>query len=606
MRKICFGLLVVMFCITNSLAAHAEKRVALVIGNSAYKNVAELDNPKHDAAAMSEKLTSLGFEVVTGIDLDLAGMQNTVRQFVRGLSGADIAIFYYAGHGLQVNGGNYMAPIDANLRSYDDLDFETVPMNLVLSAMERNAKVNMIFLDACRDNPLAINLARSMGTRSAAVGRGLAQVGSGIGTLVSFSTQPGNVALDGSGLNSPYTEALVKHLGTPGEDIAQSMVGVRRDVLKSTGGKQVPWEHSSLTGKVILKENPDIAVVAKPAPQPLVGTRPKPDNNTNAVELAFWDSIKNADEPELLETYLKQYPNGAFSSLASARLKLVLRKQKEALAPKKPDGAVELAYWDTVKNSGRIEFYQSYLNRYPNGSYSEVAKLKIELLNEHQGTDSEKETVFKSSPNSGRIVATTNSESTKLAMLKPEIGTSVELEKSDIGVPEFDVKETIRGVQRELNRLGCSAGTVDGIWGKGSRGALRQYGKHTKVELASVDPSPELLEQLRTDKSRACPLVCRRGFEKRNDRCVRAKREANVQTREPPRRLERRPATNNIRKRKVERSTPPRRRRATRSNGKSSYRCTGTGTKGRVYRWNAVEFAQRTTTNPELSRCTKL
>lgn len=588
MRRIYFGLLVLMLCVTNSLTASAEKRVALVIGNSAYTNVAALENPKHDAAAMSEKLTSLGFEVVQGIDLDLTGMQKTVRKFVRGLSGADIAIFYYAGHGLQVNGSNYMAPIDANLRSYDDLDFETVPMNLVLSAMERNAKVNMIFLDACRDNPLAINLARSMGTRSAAVGRGLAQVGSGVGTLVSFSTQPGNVALDGSGLNSPYTTALVKHLGTPGEDIAQSMVGVRRDVLKSTNGKQVPWEHSSLTGQVILKGKPDTAPVAEPSVQ----ITPKQNNNSNVVELAFWDSIKNEEEPELLKAYLKKYPNGDFTTIALARLNVAMRKQKESLAPKKPNSAVELAYWETVENSGRVEFYQSYLNQYPNGQYSEIAKLKIELSKDRQNTAPKKAPVSKPE----QAAATPDSKPTKLALLTPATETIVEPEQ-----PIFDVKETTRGVQRELNRLGCSAGTVDGIWGRGSRRALDQYGKHTKIKLASVEPSPQLLEQLRTNKARACPLVCRRGFEKKGNQCIRSKREANVQTRERPRK----PATNNIRRSRVEPSPPPR-RRVTRSDGKTSYRCKVPGGGRRIFRWTAVEFAQKNTTNPGLSRCSRM
>ncbi|MBL4890977.1 MAG: caspase family protein [Rhizobiaceae bacterium] len=567
------------------------------MGNSAYKNVAELANPKHDAAAMTEKLTSLGFEVVTGTDLDLIEMKKTVRRFIRELSGSDIAVFYYAGHGLQVNGSNYMAPIDANLRSYDDLDFETVPMNLVLSAMERNAKVNMIFLDACRDNPLAVNLARSMGTRSAAVGRGLAQVGSGVGTLVSFSTQPGNVALDGTGQNSPYTSALVKHLGTPGEDIAQSMVSVRREVLKLTNGKQVPWEHSSLTGKVVLKNKPDVASVPQPTLEPSVGAKPIQDNISNKIELVFWDSIKNETEPELLQTYLMKYPNGVFASLASARLKLVLRKQKEAAAPKQPDATIELAYWDAIKDSERAQFFEAYLNRYPNGLYSEIAKLKIELSKERQGTKFEK--ILVSKPRA--VAPAPENGPDKIALLEPEVATIVESDK-----PAFDVKEITRGVQRELNRLGCNAGPNDGIWGKGSRKALGQYGNHAQNKLVSLEPSPELLEQLRTNKSRVCPIICRRGFKKQDDQCIRTRREANVQKREPPRQIKQPSAAKTIRKRRVERTAPPPRRRARRSDGKSSYRCMGMGGKGRIHRWNPVEYAQRDFTDQIIGRCTKL
>ncbi|MCR9285561.1 MAG: caspase domain-containing protein, partial [Rhodobacteraceae bacterium] len=212
-------------------SAHAERRVALVIGNSGYTNVAELKNPYNDAKGMSDKLTDLGFDVVTGLDLSLRDMRQTVREFIKKLDNADLALFFYAGHGIQVNGENYLVPVDAELSTHLDLDFEALPANLVLNAMEQSTKVNLVFLDACRNNPFTENLARSMGTRSSAVGRGLAKIGSGVGSLVSFATQPGNVALDGDGENSPFTTALIKHLGTPGQDITRDLVMVRRDVL---------------------------------------------------------------------------------------------------------------------------------------------------------------------------------------------------------------------------------------------------------------------------------------------------------------------------------------------------------------------------------------
>ncbi|MCG6859106.1 MAG: caspase family protein, partial [Salaquimonas sp.] len=182
--RLIVGLFIALIVVLNVGAAHADKRVALVIGNSAYRNVPALANPKNDASDIAEKLKGMGFEVVLGEDLDLNGLRSTIRQFAGALDGADLALFFYAGHGLQVNGQNYIAPVDAKLASAIDLDFEMVPMDLVLSAMERATKTNLIFLDACRDNPLAENLARSMGTRSAAVGRGLAKIGSGVGSLI--------------------------------------------------------------------------------------------------------------------------------------------------------------------------------------------------------------------------------------------------------------------------------------------------------------------------------------------------------------------------------------------------------------------------------------
>ena len=307
-----FILLVLLFAAVSGHAV-AEKRVALVIGNSAYQHAVALANPKNDSSDMNAKLESLGFEVVSGQDLDLAGMRRTVRAFLEKLDGADMALFFYAGHGLQVNGNNYLVPVDAQLSSYNDLDFEALPMDLVLSAMERSTKVNLIFLDACRDNPFAEKLSRSMGTRSGSVSRGLARLGSGVGSLIAFATQPGNVAMDGAGRNSPFTTALVAHLGTPGQDITRDLIDVRRDVLAATEGKQVPWENSSLTGEVVLKPLvTEPKAVSAPTPQ-----SKSPDN---AVELAYWATIKDSTDKSFFEAYLQQFPGGAFAPLA--RLKI--------------------------------------------------------------------------------------------------------------------------------------------------------------------------------------------------------------------------------------------------------------------------------------------
>lgn len=231
-------------------AAAAEKRVALVVGNSAYVNAAPLPNPVNDASAMAKALTAAGFEVIVGLDLDKPAFDGKVREFARALDGADVALFFYAGHGLQVAGRNYLAPIDATLSKERDLDFEGVSVDFVLKQMEidRENKTNIVFLDACRDNPLARNLARSMNTRSASIGKGLAQIQTGVGTFISYSTQPGNVALDGKGTNSPFTTALLKGVASPGRNLTTVMVDVRKDVLAATEGKQVPWDHSSLTG----------------------------------------------------------------------------------------------------------------------------------------------------------------------------------------------------------------------------------------------------------------------------------------------------------------------------------------------------------------------
>jgi hypothetical protein len=233
-----------------ALPAAAQKRVALVIGNSAYQHATALANPANDASDIGAALKELDFEVILGLDLDKRAFDQRVREFSRALPDADTGVFYYAGHGLQVLGHNYLMPVDAQLQSERDLDFEANSLNFILRQMEldRDGKTSIVFLDACRDNPLAGNLARTMGTRSAGVGRGLAQVQAGVGTFVAYSTQPGNVALDGQERNSPFTAALAASIREPGRNLTSVMIDVRKKVLAATGGKQVPWDHSALTG----------------------------------------------------------------------------------------------------------------------------------------------------------------------------------------------------------------------------------------------------------------------------------------------------------------------------------------------------------------------
>lgn len=236
----------------------AAKRVALVIGNSDYKETTTLPNPRNDAADMAGVLKRLEFEVLEGIDLDKRAMERLIRQFDQAIAEAEIAVFFYAGHAMQIAGQNLLLPIDARLSTEGDVDFETLPLSLVLQRMERGAKTSLVFLDACRNNALAQNLARSVRTRGGAVQEGLSEVRtSGIGSmLIGFSTQPGNVALDGDSRNSPYTAALLKEIEQPGRDVLSTLAVVRGAVIKATGGRQKPWEHTSLLGPVFLKAAP--------------------------------------------------------------------------------------------------------------------------------------------------------------------------------------------------------------------------------------------------------------------------------------------------------------------------------------------------------------
>lgn len=236
----------------SPVVSPSGRRVALVIGNANYRHAGALANPANDAGDIAEVLRKLGFDVVDGLDLDKRGMEDKIREFGRKLDRAELALFFYAGHGMQVAGKNYLMPVDSRLERPGDLNFETIDVSLVLAQMEAEQRVNLVLLDACRNNPLARSFASKLGARSASVGQGLAGMQSALGTLISYATHPDAVALDGEGRNSPFTSALLKHLATPGLEIATLMRRVRAEVVSVTRGQQVPWDHSSLLGEVVL------------------------------------------------------------------------------------------------------------------------------------------------------------------------------------------------------------------------------------------------------------------------------------------------------------------------------------------------------------------
>ena len=301
-----------------------ERRVALVIGNSAYQYTPHLPNPTNDAEAMAAALQRLGFEVSKGIDLDRAETELIIREFAKKLPGADVALFFYAGHGMQVARQNYLIPVDAQLADETDLHFEATDINLVLNLMEREPRVNLVFLDACRDNPLSQKLARSMGsTRSTAIGRGLAVVDAPDGSFIAFATQPDNVALDGEGNHSPFTAALLNHIETLGLSLSDMMIRVRNDVKETTNGQQVPKEESSLTSSFYFQpaaaSEEAIASVGPPPAGPTTAVAPPPTSGVDK-EVVFWDSIKDSSSPGQFEAYLAQFPNGTFAPLARVRL----------------------------------------------------------------------------------------------------------------------------------------------------------------------------------------------------------------------------------------------------------------------------------------------
>jgi TPR repeat protein len=297
--------------------------VALVIGNSAYKNIGPLENPANDAKLMADTLRRLGFTLIGNsaqINLDKAAFDNAAQNFGRQLQGADVGLFYYAGHGVQISGANYLVPVSANPTREADVDFQMVDVNLVLRQMQGSGtKLNLVILDACRNNPFGGRGLRSMD-------RGLAQMYAPEGTLISYATQPGNVAQDGADGNSPYTKALAQTISKAGLDIFQAFNEVGLVVKRSTGGAQQPWVSSSPIDGAFYFVAP-----ASGVPTEIASRARREDEATQA-----WAAVKDTTNTAILEAFIKRFGNSFYSDLARARLEELKKTQVAAVETAPP------------------------------------------------------------------------------------------------------------------------------------------------------------------------------------------------------------------------------------------------------------------------------
>lgn len=283
--------------------AITEERIALVIGNAAYRTD-PLDNPINDARLIASSLQRSGFSVTLRENLDRPALLGALREFGNRLNENTIAVLYYAGHGLQLRDRNYLIPVDAEIRSEDEIPISGIDLSFILGRMSAaRSRINIVILDACRNNPFA--------GKTVAATRGLAQMDAPVGTLLAFATAPGKLAADsgtGSSANSLYALYLAKHLLTPGLPVESVFKRVREGVVKDTQQRQVPWESSSLQGEFAFV--PGVATAAR---------EPAPDQEA-AGELAFWNSVQTSNRADEYRAYLRQYPNGRFALLAQTRV----------------------------------------------------------------------------------------------------------------------------------------------------------------------------------------------------------------------------------------------------------------------------------------------
>jgi uncharacterized caspase-like protein len=476
--------------------ALAEKRVALVLGNSAYQNVAPLPNPVNDGAVIADTLRQAGFDVVDSRrDLPAAETRRALRDFADRARDADIAVVYYAGHGMEVDGTNYLIPVDAKLERDSDVYDEALSLDRVLVAVEPAKQLRLVILDACRDNPFAKIMKRTVASRS--IGRGLAKIEpTSPNTLIAYSAKAGSTALDGDARNSPFTLALAKHLTTPGLDVRKAFGFVRDDVLKTTGNRQEPFVYGSLGGDDV----PLVAAkAAPPAPAPTAQSEARRD-----YELALQIGNKDA-----LNAFLAQYPDGYYANLARIQLaKLAAEETRTAATEKARQAEQERARLaaQATQNAQQLKAAEA------DAKAAEQARLSAEkatLAAQDQAAEAERKRAAAEAPNGGKVpegkpvAADTASGKTNLASL-------------NAGPPQA---ELIKSVQAELRRVGCLSGEADGEWNAASQRSMALFNKSagTKfdVKLASLDA----LDAIKLKPARVCPLICEHGFKSDGDKC---------------------------------------------------------------------------------------
>ncbi len=448
----------------------AQKRIALVIGNSNYTQLQTLTNPKNDSQLMALTLKKLGFEVISAVDADRITISRAVRKYGKALrsGGKDtVGLFYYAGHGVQARGENYLIPLGAEIEEEPDLDIEAISASDVLAQMEAAGNsLNLVILDACRNNPYKGKLRSNS--------RGLARVNAASGSLVAFAAGPGQVAADGVGENSPYTAALVEAMQIPGLSVEQMFKRVRISVEAQTSKQQTPWEESSLRGDFFFTpKNPE----PKPVARPVVDQAEKE-----------WIANQNTQSTAVLKAFIKRHPESIYADYARATLaekqaaskkaktdEISLRSaalvRQQQMAPK----AMELSFWNSIQSSNNPAVFEDYLVRYPKGNFSVIAASKFEAL---------------------KI-----SKKQRLASLQTG---PTEIFTPTASMPAYDLTILL---QSELTRVGCNPGRIDGQWGAKGRRALALFKRYASLTLPYKDISPEVVDAVKQQRSRICPKL---------------------------------------------------------------------------------------------------
>ncbi|MGY8638446.1 caspase family protein [Bradyrhizobium sp. 14AA] len=506
-------------------SAHAERRVALVIGNSAYKSVAKLANPANDAVLVGGMFKKAGFDWIdTRTDLNAAEMRRALREFGGRARDAEIAVIYYAGHGIELDGTNYLIPVDAALETDSDVLDETVGLDRALFAVEPAKQLRLIILDACRDNPFAKTMKRTVAAR--AIGRGLAKVEpTSPNTMIAYAAKAGSTASDGDSRNSPFAAALVERLPTPGLDLRKAFGFVRDDVLKTTGYKQEPYVYGSLGGD-------DLPLVAA---KPVV-TAPQASPQ-DAVRRDYELALQIATR-EVWAAFLAEYPEGFYASLAKGQLNRIAAEETRAAAAEKARLAEEEKVRLSADRAQKAEQDKAAAAAKA-AEDARIAAEKAKQIEEARAAAAEqrrKEAEAAVAKAMADKAAAEKALADKLANEKAaaetaarEVAAKKALDGGELKVAAVaptslqtnaSPQETAKAVQSELRRVGCLSAPADGDWKVSSQRSLSMLNKYAGTKLDVNVASSDALDAIKAKPGRVCPLVCDHGFRADGDSCV--------------------------------------------------------------------------------------
>jgi hypothetical protein len=498
-----------------SIAGTAEaRRVALVIGNSDYKNVSPLENPGNDANDVAVTFERLGFEVLKVKDGTFDSMRRGLLDFARRARGSEIAIVFFAGHGMEVGGENYLIPIDAELKADVDVDHEAIALKTITPLVENASRLGLVILDACRNNPFASRMVRTVRTR--AVSRGLAAVEPSGNVLIAFAAREGTTAADGQGRNSPFTASLLKHLETPGLEINFLFRNVRDDVLEATRRAQLPFVYGSLSREAIYLKAA-LPVIAPPVVQ------------GPAADEVVWNLVKDSRDPAQFRRFVSEYPDSAFRNEAETRIAAL-----NAEAGRKP-GPDEVV-WNLVKDSRDPAQFARFVTEFPKSPRRAEAETRIASLNAEVGRRPGPDEVVWNVVKDSRDPAQVNRFVTefpkssfraeaekKLAALKAEQdAANAAAQSAAQSAATMERTELARSLQFELKRVGCFDDAVTGEFSGSAREALNKFAKFASVRIPKPgDISSDTLSLIRKFDKRVCPLSCRADEKADGERCVR-------------------------------------------------------------------------------------